>query len=191
MSDIALNQFVDPDKLREDVQIDITNITAGMVTQAGLYVHYASMTVRAKRQYERWKLAVEVCEAQLDALYRKSLITQEDDGKGKGVMKTVKPTEPQVRAAICNDSRWKAASNAMVNAQEIYRLAEVAERAFDHRKDMLLQIARDAAREQGGQLRVAANQVNQERARESLTSAMARNHQAKEGTPPWEENAAA
>lgn len=191
MNDIALNTFVDPDKLKEDVQINITDITSGMVNQAGLYVHYASMTVRAKRQYERWKVAVEVCEAQLDALYRKSLVTQEDDGKGKGVMKTVKPTEPQVRAAICNDSRWKAASTALINAQEIYRLAEVAERAFDHRKDMLLQIARDAAREQGGNLRVVANQVNQERARESLTTAMARNQKGKEGTPPWDETSAA
>ena len=189
-----MNSYVDPDKLREDVQIDITDITGGMVAQTGLYVHYASMTVRAKRQYERWKVAVEICEAQLDSLYRKSLVTQEDDGKGKGTMKTVKPTEPQVKAAINNDSRWKAASNAMINAQEIYRLAEVAERAFDHRKDMLLQIARDAAREQGGQLRVAANQANKERAVDALTNAMANNRAKTTGSdtsPPWEESSAA
>lgn len=189
-----MNTFVDPDKLREDVQINITDITGGMVAQAGLYVHYASMTVRAKRQYERWKVAVEICEAQLDGVYRKSLVAQEDDGKGKGNMKTVKPTEPQVRAAICNDSRWKAANNALINAQEIYRLAEIAERAFDHRKDMLLQIARDAAREQGGPLRVAANQANNERSREALTTAMAANRAAKhtaENQPPWEESSAA
>jgi hypothetical protein len=171
MTEALLQPFVEPDQLKLDVQINLADITGGMVEQAGLYVHYASMTVRAKRQYERWKRAVEVLEAGLGSQYRKSLVVEEDDGKGKGGIKMVKPTEPQIKEAIHCDPRWKAASTKEIDAQEVYRLAEVAERAFDHRKDMLLQIARDAAREQQGPLRVAANQANSDR-RDSLVSSM-------------------
>ena len=188
--DIALNPFIEPDRLKQDVSIDITNITQGMVEQAGLYVHYASQTVKAKRQYERMKRALEILEARLGNEYRKSLVTTEDDGKGKP--KTIRPTEPQIAAAISDDPRHRKMASRVIDAQEIYRLAEVAERSFEHRKDMLLQIARDAAREQGGPLRVVANQANSER-RAELLKGLGKVAKAPEsdGTPPWEEGTAA
>ncbi len=182
MSEPNLSQYVNPEQLREDVKIDITDITGCMVNQAGLYVHYASMTVRAKGQYERWKKAVDVLEARLSSEYRTSLVTEEDDGKGKGNIKTLRPTEPQILAAIHGDVRWRNANTAVINAQELYRLTEVAERAFDHRKDMLLQIARDAARESAGPLRVAVNQTNQERG-QALMKTLGK---SSSNTPPWD-----
>jgi hypothetical protein len=157
----ALKAYVDTNQLALDVGIDLTKITEGMQVQAGLYVHYATQTVKAKRQYERQKSHLEILEAKLDKHFRKTLINEEEDAKGKLVKK--KPTEPQIRAAIVEDPRWIALNSRMLDAQEIYRLAEVAERSFEHRKDMLLQIAKDAAREAEGQLRVAQNQSNRER----------------------------
>lgn len=182
MSEPNLSQYVNTEQLREDVKIDITDITGGMVNQTGLYVHYASMTVRAKGQYERWKKAVDVLEARLSSEYRTSLIAEEEDSKGN--MKTLRPTEPQILAAIHSDVRWRNANSVMINAQELYRLTEVAERAFDHRKDMLLQIARDAARESSGPLRVAVNQTNQERG-QALMKTLGK---SPSGTPPWDES---
>lgn len=184
--DIApLKPFVDPDRLKADVGIDITNITQGMIDQAGLYVHYATQTVRAKRQYERQKRLLEILEARLNSDYRRELVSTDEKGK------VVKPTEPQVTAAVHNDKRYQTMSSRVIDAQEIWRLAEVAERSFEHRKDMLLQIARDAAREaQGGTLRVAANQANSQR-REDLLKSLAATKKPSEETPPWEDGATA
>lgn len=167
-----LSAYVDTDQLKSDVAISLTDITGGMTEQASLYVHYATQTVKAKRQYERQKSNLEILEAKLDKHYRRTLVNEEIDGKGKKIQK--KPTEPQIKAAVTEDPRWISLNNRMLDAQEIYRLAEVAERAFEHRKDMLLQIAKDAAREAEGQLRVAANQGNRER----LMEAMRRNAQS-------------
>lgn len=162
----ALVAYINPDQWRKDLAVDLADITGGMQQQASYYAYYATQTVKAKRQYERQKSHLEVLEAKLDKHYRKTLVNEETDGKGKTTTK--KATEPQIRAAIVEDARWIALNSRMLDAQEIYRLAEVAERSFEHRKDMLLQIARDASKEREGQLRVVSNQSNRERLLEQM-----------------------
>lgn len=152
-----LTEFVNPDQLKKDISIDITDLTGGMQQHASLYVHYATQAVRAKRQYERNKTALELLEAQLDSRHRQQL--KEENPK---------TTEGQIRAAVVMDPKWKAMSSRVIDSQQIYRIAEIGERSFDHRRDMLLQIARDAAREGAGQLRVAANGAAKERLLESM-----------------------
>lgn len=142
-SDAALTHYVDTDQLARDVAIDTTNLSDALRTHASNYVHYAVQAARARRQFERWKSALEVLEARLDGEYRVSLAA---DGK--------KPTEAAIKAAIAQDTRWIGASSRVIDAQQIFKFAEIAERAFDQRRDMLLQVARDAAREQEGQLRM-------------------------------------
>jgi hypothetical protein len=187
----ALVSFTNPEELRADVMVDITDITGCMQKQASLFVHYASQTVKAKRQYERMKAALEILESSLDAHYRKALVTTEEEEKsGRGgavttITKTIKPTEPQIKAAICQDIRWKKMSGVVIDAQQIWRLAEVAERSFEHRKDVLLQIARDAARESSGQLRLTANQANRDRVAAAMAN-VGQGGTASEGTPPWQ-----
>jgi hypothetical protein len=160
----SLVAYVDPDQIKADLHIDLTNINEAMAKHASTFLHYAGQSVRAKRQFERYKLGLEVLEAKLDAEWRTTL-------KGE----SAKSTEPAIRAAIVQDSRYKQMSARMIEAQQVHRLAEAAERAFEHRKDMLLQIARDAARESGGQLRVTANQANKDR----LLEVMGRNAEGK------------
>ncbi len=169
-NEALMQTFLDTDQLKKDISIDLTDITGGMQQQAALYVHYAGNSVRARRQYERFKVAVEVLEAQLEAKHRTRL--KEENPK---------VTEPAIRAAVVSDPSYKAANARLIDAQQIFRMCEVAERSFDHRKDMLLQIARDAAREQGGPLRVSANQVNADR-KEGLLDAMKRNAESKVAT---------
>lgn len=158
----GLTSYIDTDQLKKDTQIDLTDITGCMQQQTSLFVHYATNTVRARRQFERWKAALEVLEAQLDGKYRRSLA---EEG--------TKVTEAVVRAAVLTDPQYKATSVRVIDARQIYQLAEVAERAFDQRKDMLLQIARDAAREGAGSLRVAANQANKDRLLETMQKSAA------------------
>jgi hypothetical protein len=158
MSEEALlAELIDPDQLKKDVAIDLADINTAMQHHAGLYVHYATLAVRARGQHDRWKRAQQVLEAQLNKEYRESLI---EDGK--------KPTEPAIAAAVINDHRWKACNARVLQAQQVHRLAEVADTAFSQRKDMLLQIARNQAKEADGQLRVTLNQDSRQRAIDAL-----------------------
>ena len=159
-SDAAMFVFVDPDQLKKDIAIDLTDLTGNMQQQTALFVHYASAAVRARRQYDRYKSAVEILEAQLD-------------GKHRSVLKEENPktTEGQIRAAVLTDPVYRSASSRLIDAQQEYRLADVAERAFDNRKDMLLQIARDAAREHAGSagpLRTVVNVASRDRLTEMM-----------------------
>ena len=175
-SEAALDLMIDTDQLKLDVEIDSANLTGNMQSHSSMYVHYATKTQRARRQHDRWKSALEVLESSLESSHRSTLRDEYEaaiaaDPKSKAKA----PTEAQIRAAVVTDPKWRAASSQVIEAAHVYRLCEVAERAFEHRKDMLLQIARDASREQsGGPMRVLANQ-NAQASREVLLQAMGRN----------------
>ena len=137
--------FVQPDVLRADVAINPADLDSAMTTHTSMYVHYATQAVRARKQFDRYKNALEILEARLDAEYRASL---SEGGK--------KATEGQIRAAITNDRRWAVANSRVIDAQEASRMADIAERAFDQRRDLLLEMARDRRKEREGELRVSA-----------------------------------
>lgn len=158
--DAAMIEFVNPSQFKKDASIDLANLNQDMQQHASMYVDYAVNCARARRQFERYKLVQEITEAQLDKQHR--AVLKEENPKA---------TEGQIRASIILDPRYKATCSRVIDAQLIFRVAEAGERAFDSRKDMLLQIARDAGREANGALRVTANQANAER----LLEAMARN----------------
>jgi hypothetical protein len=158
-----LKTYIDPEQMKLDINIDIADLNTGMQRQASKYAYYATQTVYAKSQYERFKAALEILEAKLDGLHRQAL--KEENPK---------TTESQIKAAVLTDTRYKNMAKQVIRAQEIYRLCEVAERAFDHRRDMILQMARDASKEREGALRVAANTTNRDR----IMDAMARNAEA-------------
>lgn len=152
--------FIDPDQLAKDLNFDLADLTTAMARHSQLMVYYGQQTVRAKAQYDTFKAAMEIIEAKLDSEHR-SVLKEENP----------KVTEAAIKAAVINDARYKSAQANLIKAKTQHGLAEVAERGFEHRKAMLLQIAQDAAREQSGQLRVTANQT----ARDRLLDAQRRN----------------
>ena len=151
VSDAGLKRFVDPAQLSADVQINHANLDNDLVQHAGLYVHYAVQAVNARRQYERLKSAFEILEAKLDAEMREVMAAE-----GKKV------TEAAIRNAIVADKRWSAHQAKLIEAQSIWKLAEVAERSFDQRRDMLLECARNSRKEREGDLRVKAAEAQRE-----------------------------
>lgn len=159
--EVALTQYVDAEQLKADVEIDQRNLTGAMTSHASLYTHYAIQAVRAQRQYDRWKAAIEVLEGQLDAQARQAAA---EEGK--------KTTENGIKSAIINDARWKAAQNRLIDAKQMKELCDAALLCFVHRKDMLLQLARDAAAERAGELRVSALTASTESSRERLLGLM-------------------
>lgn len=148
MSDDALiKAYVDPAQLKQDLNFDLSDLSESMTKHASMFIHYAQQAVDARAQYDRFTAAFEILESQLDNSYRTTL-------KGENP----KTTEPQIRAAIVEDPRWKAAQGRVIKSKQIWKLTEAAERAFEHRKDMLLQVARNAAIEMGGgSMRVVQN----------------------------------
>jgi hypothetical protein len=149
-SDGALDLLIDMDQLKQDIAIgsDIDDVSA---KHSGLYLHYAAIAVRARRQHERWKTTLEVLESSLNASYRNTLMEEYEALVAADPKAKVKPpTEAQVRAAVVSDQKWKAASARVIDAQQVFKLAEAAERAFEHRKDMIGHLSRNAQRETGG-----------------------------------------
>lgn len=148
----ALKNYIDPVQMQKDLTIDTSNINEELAQQPARYMEYAKRAVYARAQADRAKTSFEIEESRLDHQYRTTL--KEENPK---------VTEPAIRAAVVGDPRWKTFNTRMIQAQTIYRLAEKAERAFDDRKDMVLQIARNLAKEMEGGLRVVSNQDNRER----------------------------
>lgn len=160
--EVVLKNYIDNQQLQTDLHIDVANINQDLARHAGLYIEYGRRAVMARSQSDRFKTSFEILESQLDHHYRVTL--KEENPK---------VTEPAIRAAIVNDPRWKAANQTMIAASTIFRLAEKAERAMDDRKDMLLQIARNLAKEQEGALRVTVNQDSRQRMLDAMARANA------------------
>lgn len=157
MSETGLKTFVDAVQLQKDIAINPTDIDNAMLSHSALSVHYGINAVHARSQYERMKNAVEILEARLDNEYREALKAENP-----------KTTEGAIKSAVLNDKRYSAAQNKLIEAQTIFRLAEVAADAFSGRKDLLLEIARDRRKEREGELRVMANDA----AKESVSQAL-------------------
>src|SRR4051812_36632579 len=53
----ALDTFVDPEQLAQDVAFNVNDLDNDVMQHAGKFVHYAGKAVAAMRQYERMKAA--------------------------------------------------------------------------------------------------------------------------------------
>lgn len=140
---MELTPFIDAERLEKDILINSADIDGALSTHASLYVFYATQAVNARRQYERVKSAFEILEAKLDHEHRIAL--KEENPK---------TTEAQIRSAVVADKRWINLQGKLIDAQHIWKLCEVGADAFSQRKDMVLEIARNARKEAEGQLRV-------------------------------------
>jgi hypothetical protein len=139
---LALKEFVNADQLRRDVEFNVNDLDNAIQRHASLFVYYANQARLAGRQFERMKAAFEIMESRLDHLWRETL-------KSSG-----KATEAQITAAVKADSRWWKAQQRLIDAKAIYELAKDARNAFDHRRDMIVQVSVDQRVERQGELRI-------------------------------------
>ena len=101
--DAALDLLIDAAQLKKDLDIDPTNLREECARQPGLFLMYANIAVRAKRQQDRCKTLVEMIEAKLDAEYRGDLQqAYEADIAADSKSRAKPPTEAQVRSSIVN-----------------------------------------------------------------------------------------
>jgi hypothetical protein len=155
-----LKPFIDTDKAKSDISIDLTDLDNSMITHPAMELHYSLQTANARRQYERLKNAVEILEAKIDAQVRENLAS-EDSKK--------KPTEAAIKAAILTDPRYSAGQSKLIEAQFFLKCCEATENAFRGRKDILLEVARDRRKEREGEMRVMSLNAAKEAVMERIS----------------------
>lgn len=170
-SALALKDYVDADQLKRDVNFDLTDLDNAIRQHAGLFVHYSDLSRRAKHQFEKMKITVDVLESRLYAIHKEAMIAAGS-----------KPTEKAVEAAVASDPRWYAGKMKLVDAQAIANFANDAREAFSQRKDMLVQVSVDRRVEQQGELRIKAAQAAVGEARSDVLLHLAQQRQ--QGTQP-------
>ena len=144
---LDLKDYVDADQLKRDVNFDLADLDNAIRLHAGLFVHYSDLARRAKHQFEKMKVTVDVLESRLYAIHKEAMVAA-----------GTKPTEKAVEAAVASDPRWYTAKTKLIDAQAISNFANDAREAFSQRKDMLVQVSVDRRVEQQGELRIKAAQ---------------------------------
>ncbi len=166
-SPLALNEFVDPDQLKRDVEFDLNDLDNAIRSHAALFVHYANLSRLARRQFERMKATAEILESKLYAVHREALLA----AGGKA-------TEATIDAAVKCDPRWFATQQKVIDSRAIYDLAGDAREAFAQRKDMLIQISVDRRVERQGEIRIGAAKSAVEEARGDVLAHIAQQNAA-------------
>jgi hypothetical protein len=91
----------------ELLQVDSWNLVADIVTFPVLFNRIGNIKAEIDDLVRETKLDMDIFEAQLRQEYRKSLVTEVDDGKGKGGHKLKYPTKDEVDDALIRDKRYK------------------------------------------------------------------------------------
>ncbi|OAD82961.1 hypothetical protein ATN89_17230 [Comamonas thiooxydans] len=150
-NDTSVVQFIDANKLRNDLHITKSSLSEALMTQPGLYFHYAEQNVRARQQVEKYKARLELVSSSLNKQYRKIL---SDDLQAKGDTKT-KVTVDMIEAAVKSDAGYVNLQAALIQAESVFRLSEAAVFSFVQRKDMLVALARNDGSSAGTSARIS------------------------------------
>ncbi|SUE95847.1 Uncharacterised protein [Ectopseudomonas mendocina] len=137
-----LRTFINPDKLKSDLDFNETNISTAMMKQASLFAHYATLAHQAQFQADRADQQVDLVEAKLYQQYRDSFASAGE-----------KPTEAMIKASIIKDDRYQKALLRKSEAKAIADMVKAAADSFRHRRDMLIQVGADLRQEILGNLR--------------------------------------
>lgn len=135
-----------PSQLQEDLKISRADVDVSMRDQAGLYGHYAQISMRAGLSADRKKSELEILEAQVD-----------EELRNKAADEGVKITEASLAKKILLDSRVQAKRYELNKAKAEAALAKEALEALKMRRDMLVQIGKDRREEMLGDVRVQAH----------------------------------
>lgn len=139
---------------KQDIAYSISGegLNTALEQQPALSIHYGMVTASARFLLDQAKHQLEIVEALLYKEHRNLLI----EGNPK-------VTEAQIKAEVTVDGRHRRAVANVSDATLVYKSAESVMNGFDQRKDTLMQVARNAAKEQTGAMRVMASTEARER----------------------------
>lgn len=135
ITDANLNQSVF--NLVEELKINEFNIRTEFFNQPAKYVYWGSLLEQAKKQEEA--IALEVSKASGIAFEqaRNALIEE----------KILKPTQAQIEARLAMNAQVIQLNQNLNEARSNVRTLQTVVKAFEHRRDMLLQIGAEIRRE--------------------------------------------
>lgn len=139
----AVNDFIDVDQYRKDIDPDNLDLSYSMMRQAGLFAYYSTQAAKAQHQMDKMEQMEEIVMARLDRKER-------DTASAAGT----KITEAQIKALIALEPKAIAVRSAVNRAREIASICKSSADAFRHRRDMLIQLAFNGREEKKGELRL-------------------------------------
>lgn len=157
----AVEDFIDAQQYKLDVNPDNLDLSYSMMRQAGLFAYYSTLAAKAQHQMDKMEQLEEIICARLDKKVR-------DDAIAAGT----KITEAQVKAQILLQPKAIAVRSAVNRAREVSSICKSAADAFRHRRDMLIQLSFNEREEKKGELRVSGGEERHQAARENRAQRM-------------------
>jgi len=124
---------------QEEIKISRETLDDDMIVQSALYAWYAVLAAMLDEEVGIKKLKHEVSEAQLYDEYRRKL---QDEG--------VRVTEKAVESAVKQDERYISSSLELAEAKKNKKVFDAIVEAFEHRKEMLINLGAKFRREMDG-----------------------------------------
>ena len=128
-------------KAASDVSINDMDLTDSMMTQASHRLHYASVAAKAQAAADMAKMEVERTKATLDGEIRDEALESKR-----------KLTEKMIESEIINSAVYMVAQKRLLAAKEQAEAAKAVVAAFDHRRDMLVQLSKHQLVEREGEV---------------------------------------
>lgn len=123
----------------QELAIDKTDLEHEFLTHSDKFAYYAGLSELAQARADKVKFELEVLYAQLDIGKRKAFNAAiDEDGK------KFKYTEKMVENEIIADTAYQAKMDQLLELQKTASLMNRAREAFNHRKEMLVQLANNS-----------------------------------------------
>lgn len=145
-----VQNFVDVEQMRADVGFSDVDLSGAMLEHSSLFAHYTVLSAKATHQYNNFKMLVELQVSKLDKEIR-------DEAVEKGQ----KLTEAKILSMIKADSRYVQAQKALNEASMAMDIGRGAVESFRHRRDMLVQIGKDARDERAAKVAISGHGQSQ------------------------------
>jgi hypothetical protein len=134
---MQLKKFFELDEFLKEIEASVDDISEAMRTAPGRVAFYGAQYVQAQKQAKKVALTVAQIEGRLTQEHRKLLdaaAREEVEGTNKSPTRV---TAEMVKAAVATDTRYIAAQNVKIDADEIEGICRVANDAFKARRDLL------------------------------------------------------
>lgn len=141
----ANKELLDPAEVKRDLAFNENTINEAFMSQASLYVHYATVAHQLMHQYDAEKAQLEILESKIDDEIR----TEAAESKSK-------ITEAALGKQIKLDARYDAKQKRVLDAKMKANLAKDVLESFKQRRDMLVQMGADLREGMKGELRMKA-----------------------------------
>ena len=142
---MAVESIIDPVVFHQDVSFSDTDLDGAIREQAALFAHYAALHRQAAEQAASKKILYEVIRAKAAKKFRADAATA-----GTKVTDSLIEQEVTLTGEVLN------ARLDMIRADSILELCKNALKAFEQRRDMLIQRGASIREELKGELRIHA-----------------------------------